>query len=214
MSVDEHYKSAVWFSKARMETLVDGFFAFSMTLLVASLIFPNIVGDTSNSLTFDEIVTKLAYDLVYYAIAFYILATYWILHHLHYYFIVRPNLTSIRLMIVALFFIALMPISTAICALYSNNPLSEIPFEANLFAIGFFYLLHLWYATKNMHLLDKNLHPLAECLLLRQGIVTPTVSIAGIILAIAGFNFSILIYLTVPIFESLIYRLCRKKFRD
>lgn len=157
-----------WFSKSRMEALADGIFAISMNLLVASLIFPGLIEGIGPAMSFNELLLSFIKDLIYYGIAFFILAIYWIYHHLHYYVVTRLDMVSIWLMLASLFFVALMPVSTAITAYYSQNPRADIFFELNLLAIGLFYMLHWWYATRGGRLTKKPIAPLVSCIALRK----------------------------------------------
>ena len=190
-----------WLSKSRLDAIVDGIFAFSMTLLVASLIFPSAITVTGSGADLYRLIPSLILNLVYYAIAFFILSTFWVLTHLHSYFIRKIDLTSVRLVMIAMFFVALMPVSTAIAAVNSGTPVAEVFLEANICAIGTFYLLHWYYATTRGRLLDTALPEAAYCISVRRGVVTPLVSVAAIILALTGVPFSILLYVTVPLFE-------------
>ena len=198
-----------WFSKSRMEALADGIFAISMTLLVASLIFPGLIEGIGPAMSFNELLLSFIKDLIYYGIAFFILAIYWIYHHLHYYVVTRLDMVSIWLMLASLFFVALMPVSTAITAYYSQNPRADIFFELNLLAIGLFYMLHWWYATRGGRLTKKPIAPLVSCIALRKGLIVPVVSVIAVILAIAALPWSILCYISVPFLERFMTRSCQ-----
>lgn len=199
-----------WFSKNRMEALTDGIFAFSMTLLVASLIFPGVIEGFNPATGFTGLLLSFVRDLIYYGTAFFILSIYWIYNNLNYYFIPRLDMVSIWLMLASLFFVALMPVSTAITGYYSQDPRADIFFELNLLAIGLFYTLHWVYTTREGGLMKKPLPLLVECIAFRRCLIVPVVSVIAIILAVAAVPWSILCYLSIPFLELFVTRLCRR----
>lgn len=193
---------AITISKARIESLIDGIFAFSMTLLVASLIFPNAMGDSANTINLNELLWNLAPDLLYYAIAFMILSNYWLLsNQLHTYIPSAVEMHSVRIIFASLILVAIMPVSTVIAATYGGNPYSDIVLEANLFAIGILFSLHWWHLIRKPDIRQDPISRLQACIALKKNLVTPVVALCAIVIALAGIPWSVALLIVVPFLE-------------
>ena len=123
-------------SHTRLDQLSDGIFAIVMTILVFQIKLPSLASPIDNQTLWHEI-TKLLPLILSYILSFALLFTYWRAHH---FFIsiyaknVDPLLTNIN----ALFFmlISLVPFSSSILGLFSNNELSVIIFGTHIVLIG------------------------------------------------------------------------------
>ena len=210
MSAPSRQEPAPRISKVRAEALIDGIFAFSMTLLVASMIFPNALGGSANAPGLPELLRNIAPDLIYYVVSFMILSNYWLLsNQLHEYLPVGVDMTSIRMILVSLIFVALMPVSTVIAAAYGGNPYADIVLEVNLFAIGLLFSVHWQHIVRNPETSDHPVSPLQGCIAIRRNLVTPVVSVAAIVIALAGIPWSVVLLAFAPALEILVKRSCR-----
>jgi len=209
MSTAIMQEPATTISKARIESLIDGIFAFSMTLLVASLIFPNAMGDSANTIKLVDLLWNLAPDIMYYAISFMILSNYWLLsNQLHTYLPAAMEMHSVRIIFASLILVAIMPVSTVIAATYGGNPYSDVILEANLFAIGILFSLHWWQIIRKPDIQQDPVSRLQGCIALRKNLVTPLVASLAIIIAIAGVPWSIALLVVVPFLETWAKKSC------
>ena len=108
-------------TKARLDALTDGVFAFAMTLLVLNLEFPDDLTITSASQLLDAF-REHASDLLLYVITFFVLGRRWFGQAR-----IRPEPeeasdTYARWVLWHLFFITLMPFSTQIVGRYEFAP--------------------------------------------------------------------------------------------
>ncbi|MDP2796596.1 MAG: TMEM175 family protein [Methanoregula sp.] len=181
--------------KNRIEALTDGVFAFAMTLLVTSMILPHAAD--APALTAAGALTLLIPNFIHYVIAFFVLAAFWTAHHLQFNqvrFISRPFL---KLNIIGLFFVTLVPFTTSFVGDYPDT-LASIVFELNLMALGLMMFMQWYYAAHNRRLISPQ-YPESK---VRQGLyrnlVIPFLSLAGVILALAGSNESTAVYLLSP----------------
>jgi uncharacterized membrane protein len=67
-------------SKSRLEALVDGIFAFAMTLLVLSLAVP-VIPSAQAAEKLPDILIGMGPAFLSFIIAFFVLARFWIVHH-------------------------------------------------------------------------------------------------------------------------------------
>ena len=177
-------------TKGRLEALTDGIFAFAMTLLVTTLDFPK--ADLAVPFTLH------LPDFTNYAIAFVVLAGFWMAHHMLFHYIRSIDRTLLWMNVVSLLFVALVPFSTDIAGDYTSLPLTSIFFEVNLLIIGL-SLFSIWrYATTERRLVDPALGDETVALEGRRCLVIPAVSAIGILVALLGSDWSTLVYVATP----------------
>jgi uncharacterized membrane protein len=182
--------------KNRLESLTDGIFAFAMTLLVTSLILPraSIVSETSATA-----LISLIPDFFHYIIAFFILAAFWTAHHIQFSHVKFIDKSFLFLSIVSLFFVTLLPFSTSFIGDYSDDMLTTIVFEFNLMVLGLSFALQWFYASRNFRLISPEF-PLERIrYALHRNLVIPFVSFVGILLTLAGFDSTTMIYMLSPL---------------
>jgi uncharacterized membrane protein len=188
----------IGFGKTRIEALSDCIFAFAMTLLVISIEVPA----NSNSFTPDLVIAtlnELFPDFVHYVIAFLLIAALWVIHHMQFHKIHYIDHNLLWMTIGSLLFVALMPFSTDLVGDFPTIPLCAFIFELNLLITSALFYLQWSYATANRHLID----PLMSDETIRAGkqraAVIPVLSLVGIMLTIAGIQWSTLVYLFAPL---------------
>jgi uncharacterized membrane protein len=192
-------------TKNRVEALTDGIFAFAMTLLVTTLDFPNST-TALPPLTVSSLVSLYSPDLLQYVIAFAALAGFWVTHHIHFSYIRVMDRTALWINIACLFFVALLPFSTALSGDYPDTPLAAMVFEVNLLVIGLIILLIWNYATVGRRLVEKSLDEKVVLLHARRSLIIPVISVIGILLALAGSTWSTTVYLLAVPFLLVIQR--------
>lgn len=193
--------------KNRLEALIDGIFAFAMTLLVTSLILPHSELAARSSAT-----TLLALfpDFYHYIIAFFVLAAFWMGHHEQFRKIHHVDRKLLSLNIVSLFFVTLVPFSTSFIGDYDADLVSTVLFELNLMILGLLFLIQWHYITRKRHLVSAELSELDIRQRMNHNLILPVISLAGILLAIAGFDSSTMIYMATPFVEYAVDRYTRE----
>lgn len=117
--------------KSRLESLSDGIFAFAMTLLVISLAVPVIPKRDAPDLL-PMLISGMFSEFLIFAIAFFILAGYWLSHHRILRSIEYVDDHLIWINILLLFFIVLIPFTTSISGDYDNVLEAVLLFHINL----------------------------------------------------------------------------------
>ncbi|MDD1651574.1 MAG: TMEM175 family protein [Methanomicrobiales archaeon] len=184
-------------TKARIEALTDGIFAFAMTLLVTTLDIPEPQGFLGTS-GVARIIMENYPGFLHYVMAFLILAAFWVSHHMQFHALRVVDRRMIWMNILLLLFVALLPFSTDLAGDYPDIPLSSMVFETNIFLIGGMMFLQWLYATDGRRLVSPEVTDSRIAASRRRALVLPVVSLAGIILALLGFGASTLVYLLVP----------------
>ncbi len=194
--------------KNRLEALTDGIFAFSMTLLVTSLILPRSATITQTS---TEALLSLVPDFFHYIIAFFVLSAFWMSHHVQFTHIRSLDRPFLFLNIIGLFFVTVVPFSTSFIGDYSDDLVATAVFEINLLVLGLVFLLQWVYATRGYLLVSPDYPEIRIRFGIWRNLVIPSLSLFGIILAVAGFKSSTMVYLLSPLASWTVGRVILKK---
>lgn len=203
-----------WLATTRLEALIDGIFAFAMTLLVLSISMPQDADDLGyipNAELRDLIMHEWRRFLNY-AIAFLLLASFWMSHSKEFHMIKATEHRHTWINILFLMFVALVPFTTDLIGDYGQDKISWTIFGANMFILGSFLYMNWWYASKNNQLLREGVgreHVKAGKM---RGMVVPFVAALSILVAqfdtnIAGYMYLLIpLILMLPIFHASYYR--------
>ncbi|AXV37741.1 MAG: DUF1211 domain-containing protein [Methanobacteriaceae archaeon] len=191
----------VWMTTQRIETLVDGIFAISMTLLVLNLDIPQITGVVSNAAIWNALV-NLWPKIFTYGLSFVLLAIFWRVNHQQFYLIKKSDTTLLWINIFWLMFVALVPFSTSLVGEYGEFEISELFFQINFLLIGIFFNLNWRYAVSR-GLLEESVTPEKIEHVKRINIVLPVAAVFAIILVFIIPSYSSLAYLLIYIFKGL-----------
>jgi uncharacterized membrane protein len=189
--------------KSRLESLSDGIFAFAMTLLVISLAVP-IVPEQDAAALLPGLISDMFSEFLIFTIAFFILAGYWLSHHRVLRSIDYINDRLIWLNILLLFFIVLIPFTTAISGDYDTVLEAVLLFHVNLLCASVLLTLIWLYIRAHYGYLTNNEEP--EHVLERveragryRALATPVVTILAIVVSFVNPAMSMLCYLLIPV---------------
>jgi uncharacterized membrane protein len=176
-------------SKNRLEALVDGVFAFAMTLLVVGLSVPDIPRADA-AVELPKHIATMFPEILSFVIAFLVLASFWIVHHEHFHYLRSVNGWVLWLNIFILIFVVLVPFSTNLSGDYPHVPIAPFIFHLNMLALGTLFLLQWQYIIRRPALLAAPIHPgrVQDAIMERFSVILAAVS--GMILLYLGVNFS------------------------
>ncbi len=181
-------------SKARLEALVDGIFAFAMTLLVTGLVIPTM----SRSEAATELPARIAGmqpEFVSFLIAFFILAAFWLGHHRQFHYVRTVDMWIVRITLCILACVVLVPFTTNISGDYDNVPIAVDLFHGNLFAIGSLFLVQWWYLAGHADVTTGGITRDGAAGGMRRSLLVPVVSATGLLVSFADPALSMLWYL-------------------
>jgi uncharacterized membrane protein len=141
---DKNQSPSETVAKSRTEALSDGIFAFAMTLLVLSLAVPPIPEKDAPALL-PGILSGMVGEFIIFIIAFFVIASFWLSHHRIVRRVQFVNDRVIWINILFLFFIVLIPFSTATSGDYSNVLEAVLLFHTNLLVASVLLTLMWWY---------------------------------------------------------------------
>lgn len=128
-------KARYWFLKdsfahERLVALTDGVYAIGLTLLVLDLKVPDVPGMTNRELRADVFLQFP--NFIAYAIAFLVIAFYWMNHHRIFRSVTMCDERAVRLNLVHLLFVSLAPYTTSLIGHYEGDRVAAFVFSVNL----------------------------------------------------------------------------------
>jgi uncharacterized membrane protein len=195
----EEILSDTLISKSRLEALVDGVFAFAMTLLVVGLSVPTIP-KAEAATELPAYVASMFPQFLSFLIAFFILASLWIVHHEHFHFLRSVDKVVLWLNVLILIFVVLVPFSTNLSGDYPHVPIAPLIFHANMLVLSCLFLVQWQYIIRQPALLTGPIHPdrILDAVMDRVPIIIAALAGIAIVLANEPFS-SMYMYLIFPL---------------
>ena len=127
----------------RIEAFSDGVFAIIVTLLIFEVKVP-VLGDLSNSAVLDALIGIVPKGLGF-AVSFFTVAIFWVSHHYIFHRIAHSNWKLIWYNNLLLFWLAIVPFTTAFIGNYPTQPLVVFIYALNLFLATLTFSLLTYY---------------------------------------------------------------------
>ena len=132
----------------RLHALTDGVFAIAMTLLVLELRAP----DATNSSELISGLRMIVPNLFSFALGFAVCGTYWVGSAMNLSHLARVNRAALFLNVLQLFFISLLPFTTAILGRYPDEAAAVIVYALHLELLGLAQYAHWVYVLRHPEL--------------------------------------------------------------
>ncbi len=184
--------------KYRIEALADGIFAVAMTLLVLDIKSP----ENRNFETAGDLVTYLAaleHSFAMYVISFFVLAIFWIAHHLLFHFVRHANRRLLWLNIAFLLLVTFVPFSTDLLGDHGHLTLPVLVYGANLLALGSLLVFQLRYLVANPELAAADLSPVVVAHMGRDIKLLAAVPLASMAVSLVSPRTGMYLYLLLAI---------------
>jgi uncharacterized membrane protein len=150
----------------RIISLSDGVFAFAMTLMVLTLDTPK--PDEVGAAQLRRAVVEQWPGLLAYALSFFVIANYWVVHHRLFQFLRGHDAGLIWLNIVILFLISFLPFPTDVMGDYYNVPFAVSFYALSMTMVSGVSTITWWYVMRRPKLCAETVTPeLARYNLLR-----------------------------------------------
>jgi uncharacterized membrane protein len=170
--------------RSRMESLVDGIFAISMTILVLTINFPPGL-DIEDDIAIAKAIGNLIPQVIIYFVAFALIGIFWCIYHARLKHVKKLDNTFIWINLLWLMFLALMPFSTSLAGDYPNFHTAAIIFHVNYLVLSFMLFLSWTYASKN-NLIDEKIDP--KTVRINRDILVVMVAVCVLALIISFFS--------------------------
>jgi uncharacterized membrane protein len=184
-------------SKSRLETLVDGIFAFAMTLLVLGI---NLTKPTDSlaPAVLTGLIEGLIPQVFTFIIAFLVLALFWLAHHRQFHFVRQVDPTLLWTNVFILIAIVFVPFSTDIAGDYPDVLSAVLLLHANMLIVGLLFAVEWLYICRHAHLCD----PVPEKEIVRRwffrSALVPVVAVIAGVIAVFSPSLSLMAYLLLP----------------
>ncbi|MDP1992318.1 MAG: TMEM175 family protein [Syntrophales bacterium] len=182
--------------KNRLEALVDGIFAFAMTLLVTGLVSPHLSKTEAEAKLAISIVEMRA-EFISFLVSFFVLASFWLRHNQQFHYVRRVDSGIMRITLFILVCVVLMPFTTNISGDYSDVQVAVDLFHINMFSLGLLFFLHWRYLTRNPDITSVAISSRDASKGMCRSLITPGISALGFILSFINPSWSMATYLLI-----------------
>ena len=185
-------------AKGRTEMLSDGIFAVAMTLIVLDIKLP----ETHHVETMSDLVDRLRaleHSFAMYAISFFVLAIFWIAHHLLFHFVHHVDRRLIWLNIAFLLLITFVPFSTNLLGVHGHLMLPVLIYGANFLALGSLLAVQLRYLVAHRELAAPDLTAVVVTHMWREFKIFAAVPIASMAVSFVSPRAGMYLYLLLAI---------------
>lgn len=182
--------------KNRLEALVDGIFAFAMTLLVTGLVIPRL-SKTEAGAALPIVIAEMRSAFIAFLVAFFVLASFWRIHNRQFQYVRRVNSGVMRITLIILACVVLMPFTANLSGAYSHVQFAVNLFHLNMFGLGLFFLLQWWYLSRNSAVTSVAIGSRDASLGMVRSLITPGVSVLAFALSFVSPSWSMATYLLI-----------------
>jgi uncharacterized membrane protein len=183
-------------SRDRLEALVDGIFAFAMTLLVTSLVIPRL-SKTEAATGLAIRLAEMQSEFISFLVAFFVLASFWNIHNRQFRHVRRADAGIMRITLMILVCVVLMPFTTNISGDYSGVQVAVNLFHGNMFALGLFFLLHWLYLIRHPDVTSVAIGSRDASMGVRRCLITPIIAVLGFVISFFSPAWSMAAYLLI-----------------
>jgi uncharacterized membrane protein len=139
----------------RVTSFSDAIMAIAITLLIIEMIIPTVSPDLLST----ELIGLIP-KFFSHIISFFIIGSYWIVHHRLFIYLSKYDQTLLWLNLLFLFFVSFLPFPSALLGEYTLVPLIIIIYSINITLLSL-SLLILWiYPSQNFRLIKKDTNPI------------------------------------------------------
>lgn len=190
----------------RLDTLFDGVFAITLTLLVLDVRPPEELGPGGLL----PVLRGLGPELASYVVSFALLSVFWLGHHLGGSLVVRSDFAHAALNLLALLVVALVPFSAALIGRHPGEPLAYTVFGTHVAALSVLFLLNWRHCSRGHRLVEANLPPRIISRITQMGVEATIGYLLLIPVAFFAARWSLILYfLLIPVALVELARLAR-----
>jgi uncharacterized membrane protein len=182
-------------SKNRLEALIDGVFAFAMTLLVISLAISPAVPDADAARMIPRVIAAMWPEFINFLTAFFILGAFWVHHHRQFHLLHSVDMRIVRLTFLILVSVVLVPFTTNVSGDYSGVQSAVALFHLNLFVIALLFFAQWQYIIGSGHLTTGAVKRSEANQLGIRLLTTAVIALLGIAISFSDPGLSLAVYL-------------------
>ena len=165
-------------SPSRMRALSDGVFAIVLTFLMFRLEIPKLLEARSDLALWSALRSQTGI-LLGYALSFFIIASFWVLHQRIFRHVTRVNRAFLWLNFQFLFWVSMLPLSTSLHSSATSLPTAWVLYATNISAAGL-TILALWLRIGRQQLWLKETDPMIHHYYVWRIAIVPFASLLSI----------------------------------
>jgi len=193
--------------KNRVEALTDGIYAIVLTLGVLTIDISELPPPGDNLDIYNSL-TSIFPQILYYAIAFFVLISFWMAHHRMMDCITHVDNIFNWMNMVALFFVALVPFTTDLMGYYDEYSLAVEIYAANLLVIGALQTGLWYYITSKGGFLKTNISKEIILTSKLRGLACPIVALIVMLYAwLISAEQATILFLLIPVVSIILNRI-------
>lgn len=197
--------------KNRLETLVDGIFAITMTLMILDLKTPENIPSTAVQHELPVILYNLLPFVEAYAVSFIILGIFWLRHQIQFKYFRSVTRSLIAMNILFLLLIGFVPFTVSIMMRYPDFPLAFRIYIINLFLISILLTIQWIIAARSKNIIAGEV---AQTLNKRFTVLTLTPAVIFLIAFFVSYynpRYAFLVIYLDPLFYLVVRRIRKNK---
>lgn len=182
----------------RLEGLTDGIYAIAMTIMVLSLPLPKTIHNIGSSS--DLLNHLLDYSELFwtYLLSFLLLGNFWIIQQKLFKYVNITCVNHLWANLGGLLVVCVIPFSSSLIGNHIDYFVANIFFHTNILLIGLFFLFQCRTLIKYPEMLNEGVDKKAIGRIIKINLVLPSLSVAGMVIALFSPAWSPLIYIFAP----------------
>ena len=183
---------------ARVEAFSDGVIAIIITLLIFEVRLPELPADASNTEMLDAF-GSIAPKLASFAVSFVTVAIYWVNHHSFFSGITHTDWKLLWANNLLLFFLAIVPFTTAVLGDHVGQPIAVAVYALNLGLAGSSFTLMGWYVLFKARLIDPRISDAARRIEVRRSVIGSGLYLLCVPLGLVAPPVALFLFVAIPI---------------
>jgi uncharacterized membrane protein len=183
---------------ARVEAFSDGVIAIIITLLIFEVRLPELPADASNDQMLEAFRT-IAPKLASFAVSFVTVAIYWVNHHSFFSGITHTDWKLLWANNLLLFFLAIVPFTTAVLGDHVGQPIAVAVYALNLGLAGSSFTLMGWYVLFKARLIDPRISDAARRIEVRRSVIGSGLYLLCVPLGLVAPPVALFLFVAIPI---------------
>jgi uncharacterized membrane protein len=182
----------------RVEAFSDGVVAIIITLLIFEVRLPELPANATNAdmvAAFGAIAPKLAS----FAVSFVTVAIFWVNHHSFFSGITHTDWKLLWANNLLLFFLAIVPFTTAVLGDHVGQPIAVAAYALNLGLAGASFTLMGWYVLFKARLVDPRISDAARRVEVKRSVIGSSLYLLGVPLGLVAPPVALLLFVAIPI---------------
>jgi uncharacterized membrane protein len=182
----------------RVEAFSDGVIAIIITLLIFEVRLPELPADASNDQMLEAFRT-IAPKLASFAVSFVTVAIYWVNHHSFFSGITHTDWKLLWANNLLLFFLAIVPFTTAVLGDHVGQPIAVAVYALNLGLAGSSFTLMGWYVLFKARLIDPRISDAARRIEVRRSVIGSGLYLLCVPLGLVAPPVALFLFVAIPI---------------